>query len=108
MASKIEPRSPDVARLRAGAIRAYQIGWTTRATEALGDQLTPDETRALGFSLLEWLSAANPRTVGPFVRGMLGGAGELDKGVQYLFGATREQFLTTWGQWVAARYARGR
>jgi hypothetical protein len=108
LASKLEPRGPEVARLRAGALRAYQIGWTTKAGEALGDQLDPDETRALGFSLLEWLTAANPRAVGPFVRGMLGGRGQLDAGTQQLFGASREQFLAAWGQWVASRYARGR
>ncbi|QDV34321.1 c-type cytochrome domain-containing protein [Tautonia plasticadhaerens] len=108
LASKLEPRGAEVARLRAGAVRAYQVGWTTKAGEALGDVLDPDETRALGFSLLEWLSAANPRAVGPFVRGMLGGRDRLDDGIQQLFGASREQFLSAWGQWVAARYGRGR
>lgn len=108
MASKLEPRGPYVARLRAGALRAAQIGWRTKAGEAIGDLLDPDETRAIGFSLFEWLTAANPRMVGPFVRGMLGGKDQLDAGVQQLFGVDRNQFLTVWGQWVAARYARGR
>lgn len=108
LSSKLEPRGAEVARLRAGALRAYQIGWTTKAGQAIGDRLSPDETRALGFSLLEWLSAANARAVGPFVRGMLGGRDRLDDGIRQLFGASREQFLSSWGRWVAARYSRGR
>ncbi|WP_169975909.1 c-type cytochrome domain-containing protein [Tautonia rosea] len=108
LASKLEPRSPYVARLRTATVRASQLGWTTKSAEALGDQLPPDDTRALGFSLLEWLSTANPRAFGPFVRGMLGGRQQLDAGVQQLFGVDRNQFLTAWGQWVMARYPRGR
>ncbi|RUL85526.1 c-type cytochrome domain-containing protein [Tautonia sociabilis] len=108
LAAKVEPRGAEVARLRAATLRAAQLGWTTKANEALGDVLDPEETRALGFSLLEWLSAANPRAVGPFVRGMLGGRERLDEGILQLFGASREQFLTAWGQWVSSRYARGR
>jgi hypothetical protein len=108
LGSKLEPRSPYVARLRVATVRASQLGWTTKSAEALGDQLNPDETRALGFSLLEWLSAANPRAFGPFVRGMLGGKQQLDAGVQQLFGVDRNQFLAAWGQWVMARYPRGR
>ncbi|MEW4568166.1 c-type cytochrome domain-containing protein [Tautonia sp. JC769] len=108
LASKLEPRSPYVGRLRLATVRASQLGWTTKSAEALGDQLDPDDTRALGFSLLEWLSAANPRAFGPFVRGMLGGKQQIDAGVQQLFGVDRNQFLAAWGQWVMARYPRGR
>ena len=98
------PRPRTSTDLRGRRVRAYQLGWTTKASEALGDQLDADETRALGFSLLEWLTTSNRRTVGPFVRGMLGGKDKLDEGVQYLFGATRDQFLQAWGRWVASKY----
>jgi hypothetical protein len=39
---------------------------------------------------------------------MLGGRRQLDAGVQQLFGVDRNQFLAAWGQWVMARYPRGR
>lgn len=104
MAAQLEPRGTFVNDLRGRAVRAYQLGWTTKASEALGDQLDADETRALGFSLLEWLTTSNRRTVAPFVRGMLDGKDKLDEGVQYLFGANRDQFLQAWGRWVASKY----
>ena len=104
MAAQLDPRGAYPNQLRAGALRAVQLGWVTKTGEALGDQLDADETRALCLSLFEWLSTTNRQAFGPFVRGMLGGVNKLDEGVEYLFGATRDEFQAAWGQWVASRY----
>ena len=104
MAAQLDPRGAYPNRLRAGALQAVRLGWVTKNGEALGDQLDADETRALALSLLEWLSTTNRQAFGPFVRGMLGGVNKLDEGIEYLFGASRDEFQAAWGRWVATRY----
>lgn len=106
-ASQVEPRSPYYQRLRQEAAQQYQLGWNTKAGEALGDQGAADTVRALGFSLFEWLGSEYRQQTPFFVRALLqNGPEKLDDVVQGCFGQGigREQFLGSWGQWVAARY----
>ncbi len=106
-ASQVEPRSPYYQQLRRSAAEQLQLGWNTKAGEALGDQGTADTIRALGFSLFEWLGSEYRQQTPFFVRGLLqNGPEQLDAVVQGCFGQNinREQFLGSWGQWIAARY----
>jgi hypothetical protein len=108
MAAQLDPRSARVAALRAEVLQQRNLGWMTKAGEALGDQGDPDTVRALGFSLLEFLSTtpAHRPKYAPFVRGMLDGAEKLDEGLLVLFNASRQDLLTSWGEWATARYGR--
>jgi mono/diheme cytochrome c family protein len=108
MAAQLDPRSARVAALRADVLQQRNLGWMTKAGEALGDQGDPETVRALGFSLLEFLSTtpAHRPKYAPFVRGMLDGAEKLDEGLLVLFNASRQDLLTSWGDWAAARYGR--
>jgi len=104
--AQIDPNGVGVGRLRAEVLERIQLGWTDNATQALGDQGDAETIRALGYSLIDWLSNAQKPKVPPFVRGMLDGGDKLDDGIQYLFGTDRRQFLLAWGQWAASRYSR--
>lgn len=108
----VEPRSAYYARLRQTAGEQYQLGWQARATEALGDQGSPEALRAIGLSFFDWLSASPDLRAGlpPLVRGLAeqGGA-RIDELVsQQYAGTTRDQLLATWGQFVASRSGSGR
>jgi mono/diheme cytochrome c family protein len=104
LGSRLEPGSPYYRRLRRVTYEQLMAGWLTRAQEALGDRADEGTTRALGFSLVEWLASAWGPRFPPFARGMLGGPEKLDEGIRALFGANREQFLTAWGTWIQPRY----
>lgn len=106
MAAQIEPRGARVARLRAIVMQQQRLGWMTKSVEALGDQGEPLTVRAMGFSALEFLWNKYRPQYAPFIRGMLDGQEKLDEGLQFLFGASRQEFLVAWGQWSAAQYGR--
>jgi len=108
LASQVEPRSPYYRRLREETAQQFKLGWSTKAQEALGDSTDTEKVRAVGFSLVEWLASANRPQFPVFVRGMLEGQEKLDAGIKELWGLTREEFLTLWGEWVAMHYSRGR
>lgn len=103
LASQVEPRSGHAQRLQAELVEQLRIGWMTKSQEALGDQGDAIAIRAAGFSLLDFLAANYRAQLSPFVRGMLDGPAKLDEGLQVLFGASRQDFLTSWGQHVSAR-----
>ena len=105
-ASLVEPRSPYLMRLRIHTAEQGQLGWTTKAQEALGDEGSAESVRGFGLSLCEWMvSSPSLRQKFPmFVRGMLSGTAKLDDTLMSSFGATREQFLSAWGGWVSTRY----
>lgn len=108
MAAQIEPRSPRLLRNRAVVADQFQLGWMTKSQEALGDNGDKDTLRAMGYSLFDFLAATNRPKLAPFTRGMLDGGEKLDDGLRLLFGATRQDFLTSWGRFVAAKYGRAR
>jgi hypothetical protein len=108
MAAQLEPRSPRLIRDRAEVARQFQLGWMTKSQDALGDQGDEATIRAMGYSLFDFLANTSRPQLAPMVRGMLDGGEKLDEGLQLLFGATRQEFLTSWGEYVAARYGRSR
>jgi hypothetical protein len=105
-ASLVEARSPYLMRLRIQTAEQGKLGWTTKATEALGDEGSAEFLRGFGLSLCEWMaSSSSLRQKFPmFVQGMLGGTAKLDDTIKGCFGATREQLLNAWGGWVSSRY----
>ena len=104
LAANAEPRSPYYQTLRQTVAGVYQRGWMSPIVELLGNQGTSQEIRAAGFSLLEWLYSTNRPSFTPFVREMLKDAKKLDQVLERGFGASRDQFLQSWGTWVGARY----
>ena len=109
MSAQVEPRSPYYQRLRQTAWQKYDQGWPTKATEALGEgnEVSADDIRAVGFAVVESLMAPDFRAAFPaFARGMSAGNEKLDDVLVKVYGATREDFLKSTGEWVAARYGR--
>ena len=109
LGAQVEPGSPYYRKLRMSAYEQYRIGWTPKATEALGGQAKGENSTAVGLAMFEWLSAnASPIAFSGFVQGMLQGQGKLDDCLQTNFNMTREEFLVGSAEWVGTRYGRGR
>lgn len=108
LGSLVESGSPYYQRLRASAYRQAEVGWQTKAQEALGDQGDPEEVKAVGFSLVEFLATQYGQRLPFFVQGISQkGNAELDQILETVFGLrgnVREQFLQNWGRYVATRY----
>jgi hypothetical protein len=106
-ASAFDQHGTYVQQLRLNAAQQLQIGWVARANDALGGQLRGDETRAVGFAIVEWM-ARDPgsRTHFPaFVQGMLAsGPAKLDEVLQKVLNGSRQELYESSGQWVAQRY----
>jgi hypothetical protein len=107
LASTTDPRSPYTQRLRRSAYQQAELGWNRKALDALGDQTKPEDIRAVGFAINEWLAASSKNAYPAFVQGILAGGDKLDDVIQNVLGGTREEFLAYSGQWVA-RYGGGR
>ncbi|ADV61635.1 hypothetical protein Isop_1047 [Isosphaera pallida ATCC 43644] len=107
-AQRVEPASPYYNTLRRDAFNQLRIGWATKANETLGDQGDPQDLRAMGFSLVEWLSTAPPtRPRFPLFAQVLiaDGGNKLDEALERIYYTkSREQFIGMWGQWVGTAY----
>jgi hypothetical protein len=108
VASGVEPRSPYYAGLRREVAELYRSGWAARVAEVLADQDNVDVTRAVGFSLLEWLGTTWRPTLAPIVRDLTRDGAKLDDVLRAQLRASRDQVLQAWGGFVATRYGRGR
>ena len=108
MASRLEsPGSPYYHRLRQETADNVRIGWQAKANEALGGQAKTDTTRAVGFSLFEWMAAnSNLATVANFLHVMLEGQGKLDDAIGNCLNMNREEFFDHSGLWFAEHYGR--
>lgn len=102
-----EPRSPYYRHLRATAFQNVDQGWPTKATQALGGQLTAEDQCAVSFALVDCLIRSemfSPRFPA-FLHGMLeGGQGALDDVIKNVYNGGREEFLNLTGEWVASAY----
>lgn len=108
--SRVDPRSQNTQRLRSTAYEQFELGWNTKASEALAGEGKPEVVRSVGFAVIEGLQAM-PQTrpyLTAFLRGMLRGQERLDPTLQSVFGTNREQFLEVTGQFVGTRYGRAR
>jgi mono/diheme cytochrome c family protein len=107
-AAALDPRSSYVQQLRSTAAANFQQGWTSRANDALGGQLKAEDTRAIGYAIVDWM-AHDPQTrryFPAFAQGMIAEGGtKLDEVLQDVFGAgiRRQDFFYSAGAW-AARY----
>jgi len=107
LSSQVEPRSPYYQKLRDMALEKFSQGWTSKATEALGegDQVSAEEIRAVGFAMVEFLMTPEFRGSFPaFAQGMSKGKEKLDDVLKEVYRADREEFLNQSGSWVALRY----
>jgi hypothetical protein len=107
LSAQVEPRNPYYEKLRQTAWEKYKQGWSTKATEALGEgsQVSAEEIRAVGFAIVESLTAPDYRQSFPaFARGMSAGKEKLDDVLKDVYGVTREDFLKGTDEWVAEHY----
>jgi len=111
MAHAAEPRSPYYRHLRATAFQNVDQGWPTKATQALGGELTTEDQRAVSFALVECMmrNEVFSQRFPTFVRGLLErGQGALDDELKDVYNGTREEFLNLTGEWVAGAYGQVR
>jgi cytochrome c553 len=107
MARAVEPRSPYYRQLRAMAFQNVDQGWPTKATQALGGELTAEDQRAISFALVECMMRSETFSQGfpDFFHGMIErGQGALDDMIKSVYHGTREEFLNLTGEWVASSY----
>jgi hypothetical protein len=107
-ASRVDPRSLDVQRLRKNAYDLANQGWVPKATEAMGGEARADQIRAVGFAIVEWM-ATDPgaREVFPdFVRAMAEKGAKLDDVIGRTFNGTRQDLLQASGEFVGTHYGR--
>jgi hypothetical protein len=102
VASRLEGRSPYVARLHRDAHQLGQLGWKSKAQDALGDASKAEDARAVGFVALEWIARQNRALLPPFVAGLSAGGEKLDDVLGQVLNLTREQFLEGAGLYVAS------
>jgi mono/diheme cytochrome c family protein len=109
-AAAVDPRSAYVQRMRSTAAANFQQNWTPRANDALGGQLRTEDTRAIGYACIDWMThdAQTRRSFPAFVQGIVAeGGAKLDDVLQEVFSARRQDFLYSAGAW-AARYGGAR
>lgn len=106
LAAAAEPRSPYYNQLRRAALDNVRQGWQTRGTQALGDQLPPEELRAVGFALVECLMRSEFSQGFPAFLGVMleRGQGGLDDALRGVYNGTREEFLNATEAWIANAY----
>jgi Planctomycete cytochrome C len=106
-ASHLEPSSPYYRNLRKETAESFRIGWQAKAQEALGGEGKLETTRAIGFSLFEWMAANAPsQVVANFVQVMLEGQAKLDDAIGNCLNLNRQEFLDGSGLWLSERYGR--
>jgi hypothetical protein len=107
VASQLESGSPYYRRLRAETAENVRIGWVPKANQALGGDAKVETTRAVGYSLLEWMAGNWPAaSLNNFIRVMIGGQDKLDEAIGSCLNLNREEFLGSSGLWFSERYGR--
>jgi hypothetical protein len=110
LGAQAERGNPYYRKLRQLAHQEYDKGWFTPVNNVLGetDQVSAEELRSVGFAIVESLLAPDLRGSFPaFTKGMSQGKERLDDVLKEVYGITREDFLGTTGEWVAAQYGKG-
>jgi len=107
VASQLEASSPYYRRLRVETAENVRIGWIPKANEALGGESKVETTRAVGYSLFEWMAGNWPSpALTNFIHTMLDGQDKLDDAINNCLNSTREEFLTNSRTWFTERYGR--
>ena len=103
-AKSADPRGTYTRKVQANAYDLCERGWKSNAQDSLGDQTKPEDIRAVGYAVLDWVAAkARPAFPG-FVRGMLDGQEKLDDTLQKTLDGNREAFLDGSAEWIMERY----
>jgi mono/diheme cytochrome c family protein len=109
--SAIDPKGPLTQKLRVAAAQEAQQGWTARANSGLAGRLKDDDTRVIGYAIVDWMSH-DPRTralFGPFVLELLAeGNDKLDQVLEQVFHGRRQDLLGYSEQWVVGHYGKAR
>jgi len=105
-AGKVEPKSGYIPAIRQQAVEMCQIGWPTKATEALGDSARTDEIRAVGYVVIDWLATEAKPALPPFIKGMQEGTEKLDDVIGNVLNGTREEFLAHSADFLLRKYGR--
>ena len=104
VASKVEGRTAYYRKVRHTAYQLWELGWASKAQDALGDGAKIEDVRAVGFAILEWLTAENRSGVPPFIEGMMRGGEKLDEVIGIVLNGNRQQFLEGSGDFVEQKY----
>jgi hypothetical protein len=88
--------------------------WDQRSGLFLKDQLPPQVTLPLSYSLIDWLKSTQPRRFPEFIRDMTAGESVLDATLTKYWNLNRQGFLTNWtasmlrGSSSSTTYKKGR
>jgi hypothetical protein len=88
--------------------------WDQRSGLFLKDQLPPQVTLPLSYSLIDWLKSTQPRRFPEFIRDMTSGESVLDATLTKYWNLNRQGFLTNWtaymlrGSSSSTTYKKGR
>lgn len=108
-ASQLERGSPYIMKLRRTAYDLCDQGWNAKAIEALAGDTKPEDIRAVGYAIIDWMAVWAPNLVTPFVRGMTEGGDKLDEVIENVLNGSREKVLNASGDYVMSNYGgRGR
>ncbi len=111
LASLTEPRADYYRGLRRTALEKWRQDWPGNANQTMGDGdgVSAQEFHAISFAMVECLNSARFRPLFPaLVKGMAEQGGtKLDDVIQNVYGANREVFYETTGEWLSAAYGGG-
>ena len=75
-------------------------GWDQRSAAFLKDQLPPQVSAPLAYSLMEWLKSTQDQKMSGFVQSMVAGEPALDETLSKLWGTDRKVFVANWTNWL--------
>ena len=70
--------------------------WDQRSVLFLKDQLPPQVTLPMAYSLIDWLKASQPRRFPEFIRELTAGEAVLDSVLTRYWNINRQMFLSNW------------
>jgi hypothetical protein len=82
-------------------------GWEQRAESFLKDQLPPQISGPLAFSLMQWLNTTHGSKTASFVQAATRGEAKLNETIQSLWGVDRKTFIANWSNWLIRAGAAG-
>jgi hypothetical protein len=99
---RVDARSAYARRVRRTLYEVFNQGWVSKASDALGTEGKPEDTRAVGFGIVDAiLSTPQYRPYFPaFVAQMREGGDKLDDALQKVLNMSREDFLQQTGAFV--------
>jgi hypothetical protein len=75
-------------------------GWDQRSAAFLKDQLPPQVSGPLAYSLMEWLKSTQNQKLAGFVQSVTEGESALDEALNKSWRIDRKVFLSNWTNWL--------